>query len=107
MQFLNEFIIEKAEKTEVKKGLAFLEEKIKEIIIVLAEERGSTTDGALKKAPYKCLSCDKDLEIDRSEAQPRLTPKESVANLTRCSTNQLRKRIRMFNNTITSNINED
>jgi len=103
MQFLNEFIIEKAEKTEVKKGLAFLEEKIKEIIIVLAEERGSGQDGALKKTPFKCLSCDRDLEIDRSEVQPKMTPKENQANLTRCNTNQMRKRIRMINNTITTN----
>ena len=53
---------EKADKVEVKKGLNFLEEKIKQIIIVVAEERASHQDGAIKKTPFKCLSCDKDLE---------------------------------------------
>lgn len=52
---------EKADKAEVKKGLSFLEEKVKEIIIVVAEERASHQDGAIKKTPFKCLSCDKDL----------------------------------------------
>jgi hypothetical protein len=41
--------------------LTFLEEKLKEIIIVLAEERNAGQDGAIKKTPFKCLSCDKDL----------------------------------------------
>lgn len=55
-------LAEKADKSEVKKGLTFLEDKIREIIIVLADERGTLQDGAIKKTPYKCLSCDKDLE---------------------------------------------
>ena len=73
---------------------------------MLAEERGSFQDGALKKTPFKCLSCDKDLEVDRTESHPKNTPKENAANLTRCSTNQLRKRIRMLNNTIPNSQND-
>lgn len=53
---------EKADKAEVKKGLSFLEEKLKEVIIVVAEEKAGHQDGAIKKTPFKCLSCDKDLE---------------------------------------------
>jgi len=34
---------------------------MKEIIIVLAEEKNATNDGAVKRLPFKCLSCDKEL----------------------------------------------
>ena len=59
---LNSTVVEKSDKCEVKKGMSFIEEKIKEIIIVLTEERCANQDGAIKRMPFKCLSCDKDLE---------------------------------------------
>ena len=65
LSFLSEAMVEKAEKNQVKKGLTFLQDKIKQIIIVVADQRGNTQDGALKKMPYKCLSCDKELEAER------------------------------------------
>ena len=53
---------DKSEKSELKKLGNFLEEKIKDIIIVLAEEKNLNKDSATKKIPVKCLSCDKDLD---------------------------------------------
>lgn len=106
LQFATEMILEKAEKAEVRKGLAFLEEKIKEVIIVLTEERNGSQDGAAKRLPFKCLSCDKDLE--GSPPEPPLKPRESSCTILRNTTNQMRKRIRMINNTVsTLNLNED
>ncbi len=57
-------------------------------------------DGAIKKTPYKCLSCDKDLEADKIDHL--LKGKETNNNITRCNTQQVRKRIRMLNNTIST-----
>lgn len=96
--------MEKAEKAEVKKGLGFLEEKIKEIIIVLAEERAGGQDGAVKKTMFKCLSCDKDLEAEKSENGGIMnkTNKENSSTNFRSTTNQMRKRIRMINNTVST-----
>jgi hypothetical protein len=45
----------------VKRGLTFLEDKLKEVIIVLAEEKNYNKDSAVKKGAFKCLSCDKEL----------------------------------------------
>jgi hypothetical protein len=105
INFLNEAALEKAEKADVKKGLTFLEDKIKEIIIVLAEERGSNPDGAIKKTPFKCLSCDKDLEAERQELTGR---QKDLPNMGQYSTSQMRKRIRMVNNTTsTMQLNDD
>lgn len=33
------------------------------MIIVMTEQRTGHSDGAIKKTPFKCLSCDKDLQI--------------------------------------------
>ena len=61
LSILQENICEKADKGEIKKALLFLEDKIKQIILLLANEQISDKDGALKKIPVKCLSCDKGL----------------------------------------------
>ncbi len=63
---------------------------------MLAEERNSVKDGAGKRMPFKCLSCDKELEV---EPNCRLSHNHS-RNSIRCSTNQIRKRIRVMNNSL-------
>ena len=58
---LQENIVEKADKGDMKKAFLFLEEKIKQIVILIAGEQGQEKDSALRKMPIKCLSCDKSL----------------------------------------------
>lgn len=101
VQTLADVVGEKADKGEVKRGFTFLEEKIKEMIIVLAEEKSCNKDSALKKGAFKCLSCDKDLEATPSEPilPPRLA-RDSTTSSGRCSTTQIRKRIRLVNNSL-------
>ena len=92
---------DKSNKSEVKKMFTFLEDKIKDIIIVLSEEKHLNLDGALKKIPPKCLSCDKDLDpMGGSEPQTiyghRSTRSSMNLNSTaRSSTGHLRKRTRL------------
>ncbi len=52
---------EKAEKIDVKRAITFLEDKIKEIILLVANEYNAETMGAISKQPVKCLTCDKDV----------------------------------------------
>jgi hypothetical protein len=101
VQALAEAVGEKADKADVKRGFTFLEEKIKEVIIVLAEEKSYNKDSATKKGAFKCLSCDKELEAPPPEPSlpPRL-PRDSATSTARCSTSNLRKRIRLVNNSI-------
>lgn len=61
INMLHENIAEKADKGEIKKALLFLESKIKQLIILLAHDQLEEKDGAIKKTPAKCLSCDKNL----------------------------------------------
>jgi hypothetical protein len=97
---MGEALGEKADKTDVKRGLTFMEEKLKEVIIVLAEEKSYNKDSAVKKGAFKCLSCDKELEGSPSEPclPPRL-PRDSTTSA-RCSTSNIRKRMRLVNNSI-------
>lgn len=101
-------IDDKCEKSEVKKGLTFLEDKIKDIVIVLAEERNLIKDSAAKRIQAKCLSCDKELEPPNSDTIQNIhkSMRPSVgSNLTgRSSTSQLKKRIRVVHGSI---VNED
>lgn len=79
------------------------------MIIVIAEDRYNPTDGAVRRTPFKCLSCDKDLEVDKYETvngNCRLN-KENNSSSMRNTTTQMRKRIRMINNTITTTNAED
>lgn len=94
-------IHEKCDKTEAKKGLTFLEDKVKDIIIVLAEERNLTKDSAIRRIQAKCLTCDKDLEPNPQE-NPQKTHKSMRSTVTpsltgRSSTGQLRRRVRVMN----------
>lgn len=45
----------------MKKAFLFMEEKIKQLIILIASDQNEEKDGAIKKIPAKCLSCDKGL----------------------------------------------
>jgi hypothetical protein len=45
----------------MKKAFIFMEEKIKQMIILIAGDQNDEKDGAIKKMPVKCLSCDKGL----------------------------------------------
>ena len=62
--------MEKSEKSDLKKAFSFLEEKIKEIIIVIAEDQNNEKDGAGKRKQFKCLSCDKDLQANPNAMKP-------------------------------------
>lgn len=59
---INEMILVKSDKIEVKKALLFLEAKIKEIILVISEDQESEKDALLTKKQLKCISCDKDVD---------------------------------------------
>lgn len=100
IQAMAEALGQKADKTEVKRGLTFLEDKLKEVIIVLAEEKSYNKDSAVKKGAFKCLSCDKQLQglVPEHSLPPRM-PRDSTASA-RCSTSNIRKRIRLVNNSI-------
>ena len=39
-----------------------MEEKIKQLIVLIASDQGDEKDGAIRKVPVKCLSCDKGLD---------------------------------------------
>ena len=43
------------------KAIFFLEEKMKEIIFLIAAEQSDERDGAIMKTNIKCLSCDKQM----------------------------------------------
>lgn len=59
----------KADKEEIKRAFEFVEDKIKEIVMIMADDIQQEKDGAIRRVPFKCLSCDKDLEC--SAAHPR------------------------------------
>ena len=67
---------------------------------MLSEERNQNPDGALKKTPFKCLSCDKDLDVEKENAKAGTTVQAGKEGSIRCTTNHLRKRIRMVNNSV-------
>jgi hypothetical protein len=69
-----------------------VEDKIKEIVMIIADDIQQEKDGAIRRVPFKCLSCDKDLEC--SAAHPRRLEGDKKA-LSRSNTSQIRKRIRM------------
>ena len=59
---LGESIVDKADKDEIKRAFIFIEDKIKQIVTVIAEEAQNEKEGALRRVPFKCLSCDKDID---------------------------------------------
>ena len=90
--------MDKAEKGEMKKAFLFLEDKIKQIIILMAGEQGQEKDGAIRKIPMKCLSCDKHIEnegISTSRPPSPMREKENV--LSRSMSRNIRKRFHITN----------
>ena len=73
ISIIHENMIEKADKREMSKAIIFLEEKMKEIIFLIAAESTDSKDGAIMKTNVKCLSCDKQVEKGKktSEAKNR------------------------------------
>ena len=69
-----------------------MEDKIKEIVMIIADDIQQEKEGAIRRIPFKCLSCDKYLES--STAHPHKMEGDKKA-LSRSSTSQIRKRIRM------------
>jgi len=69
--------------------------------MIIAEDIQQEKEGAIRRMPFKCLSCDKDLEftqafthrIDKIEGERKALPRGSTS-----STSQMRKRIRILNN---------
>jgi hypothetical protein len=69
--------------------------------MIIAEDAQQEKEGAIRRIPFKCLSCDKDLEFshshnrrfDRIEGERKAIPRGSTSSMT-----QMRKRIRILNN---------
>ena len=59
VQVVSETLDVKADREEVKKAFQFVEDKIKEIVLLMATDIQNEKEGAGKKLPFKCLSCDK------------------------------------------------
>ena len=66
----------------------------------MSEQRSQNPNGAIKKTPYKCLSCDKNLEVDKENPNTGSAIPPMKQSSIRCTTNQMRKRIRMINNSV-------
>jgi hypothetical protein len=73
----------------------FVEDKLREIIVVIADDIHNEKEGAAKRIPFKCLSCDKHLE---SNTPCRSKEKSALKNTNRSVTSQIRKRVRVSNN---------
>ena len=83
---VQENLTEKADKGDMKKAFLFMEEKIKQLIILIASEQNQEKDGAIRKVNAKCLSCDKGLETENPSMNSALTSRQnesSVRNITR------------------------
>ena len=76
IHIVQENLTDKADKGDMKKAFLFLEEKIKQIIVLMAGEQGYEKDGAIKKIPTKCLSCDKHIETESSKTSRLPSPRE-------------------------------
>lgn len=61
MNILHEHLTDKADKDEIKRALIFLEDKVKEIVVLIAHGQIDEKNGALSRIPFKCLSCDRDV----------------------------------------------
>lgn len=91
MQILSESLSQKADKEEIKKAFQFIEDKIKEIVVIIADDTQQEKDGAGRKLPFKCLSCDKDLDSSVPNTQ---RPQQSFGP-SRSNSSNLRRRIRV------------
>ena len=80
---MNEAIKLKANKDEIKNALLFLEGKMKEIVMVLADFQRKNIEVIGSKQMLQCLSCDYpyfDEKLSRKENHPSSTPQH------RCNT---------------------
>lgn len=91
---LQENLTEKAEKGDMKKAFLFLEDKIKQIIVLMAGDQGLEKDGALRKMPVKCLSCDKGLDVESAQTS-RATSPHLKENNGRSISRNIRKRMHL------------
>lgn len=94
MQVISESLSEKADKEEIKRAFQFVEDKIKEIVLLIADDVHREKEGAAKRLPFKCLSCDKDLE----SSLPTTLRHNSEKKPFRPPTSQIRKKLRVAHN---------
>jgi hypothetical protein len=94
IQVISESLSEKADKEEIKRAFQFVEDKMKEIILIIADDIHHEKDGAIKRLPFKCLSCDKDLE----SSLPTTLRHNSEKKPLRPPTSQIRKKLRVAHN---------
>ena len=92
---LGESMTEKANKDEIRRAFQFVEDKIKEIVLIMAGDAQAEKEGAGRRVPFKCLSCDKDLDNSQPATQ---RPQTELKGPPRNSTSNLRKRLRMSPN---------
>lgn len=94
IQVVTESLSEKADKEEIKRAFQFVEDKMKEIIMIIADDIHHEKEGAAKRLPFKCLSCDKDLE----SSLPTTLRHNSDKKPLRPPTSQIRKKLRVPHN---------
>jgi hypothetical protein len=58
LRTVNEIVDSKANKDETRKAFAFIEEKIREIVTLIADMQNSRRRTAGRKMPVQCISCD-------------------------------------------------
>lgn len=92
ISIIHENLIEKADKGEIMKAIFFLEEKMKEIIFLIAAEHTDERDGAVFKTNIKCLSCDKQMEKTRKANESQGGDRES--GFSKPITHRVRRRYR-------------
>ena len=92
VQIVSESLAEKADKHEIKRAFQFVEDKIKEIVVLLAGDIQQEKEGAGRRLPFKCLSCDKELDTSKPSTQ-RCSPIARGLQ-SRCSSSNLRRRVR-------------
>jgi hypothetical protein len=95
LQIMSEHLHEKADKDEIRRAFQFIEDKIKEIVMLMAGDAQQEKEGAGRRLPFKCLSCDKDLDHSLPVTQRNLlgvqTPNRAAGS------SNLRKRVRVTN----------
>ena len=94
ISIIHENLIEKADKGEITKAIIFLEEKMKEIIFLIAAEHTNERDGAVVKTNVKCLSCDKQVEKTKKVNEKKGGSMQSELPLSKPVTHRVRKRYR-------------
>ena len=97
IQVVGESVSQKADKEEIKRAFLFVQDKIKEIVMIIADDIHNEKEGAGKRIPFKCLSCDKDLESSLPTTLRHNSDKKLLRPPT-THTSQIRKKIRVAHN---------